>query len=358
MKKLLFILLAFVIISTNVLVPFTTAEAASISKAESLVKTAEQHAGALKWQISYEVTKEIKYPDMKVFNLTKNAYSNASKEIAKLSRKDKEKLKKRLEDNVGIHITRATGYIDAITSGKKIVDLTNQFNTLYVTQPTSNTTVQKYHDLSSEIRKQAVILYRVYGKSTRDAILAKYKKPAEKSLQVSKNIVSTKMQLNNLDKLIANKASQQSIEANVSKFFVMLDLIVNMEIVTDLYDVYYETIRKDSNFLTQEKEIIEFFKKSTEYNNNENVELLFGLYSEDYPDYLDLKSYIQTTFDELDLRYETIDVEVQNILDGMAVVSHTEVETDQNETFGYTITYLLEKDPAGNWKYLDFLGFE
>lgn len=79
MKKFLSVVLATGIVGASTLTPFTNVEAASITRAESLVKTAEQHAGALKWQISYELTKEIKYPNMKIFNLTKVAYLNAKK---------------------------------------------------------------------------------------------------------------------------------------------------------------------------------------------------------------------------------------------------------------------------------------
>ena len=82
-------------------------------------------------------------------------------------------------------------------------------------------------------------------------------------------------------------------------------MIRNEEIARDLYTIYYEIIRKDSNFLSQEKEITEFFKTSTEYTNTENIELLFGLYSKDYLDYLNLKKKIENTFTDFDLRYET-----------------------------------------------------
>ncbi|MEI4768637.1 hypothetical protein WAX74_03055 [Psychrobacillus sp. FJAT-51614] len=358
MKKLLFIVLAVVIIGTSLQLPLANAEAASISRVESFLKTAEQHAGALKWQSSYEITKEIKYPDMTVFNLTKNAYWKAYFEIEKLSENDKAKFEKRLHENVGIHLSRTTSYIDAITSGNKIANLTNQYNTLYASTPTSNMTVQKYHDLSTEIRKQAQILYHVYGKSTREAILAKYKKPGEKALLASKYVISSKIHLNYLDSLIANKATQSKVEANVAKFFDMQDMIKNEEIAADLYTTYYEIIRKDSNFLAQEKEIIEFFKKSTEYTNTEDVESLLGLYSQDFPDYLFLKNDMETTFKDFDLRYETLGIETHFVIDGMALVSHNEVETEQNESFEYNLTYLLEKDATGNWQFLDLIEFE
>lgn len=357
MKKLLSIVVAIIIFASTQ-VPFANAEATSVSKIESLLKTAEKHAGELKWQTSYEFTKEIKNPDMKVFNLTKNAYWKAYFEIEKYNGKDKEKFENRLHNNTGIHFSRATSYIDAITSGKKIERLTDQYNNLYSSDPTSNVTVQKYHDLSTEIRKQAQILYHVYGKSTREAILTKYKQPGVKALQTSKYVISTKIHLNNLESLIANKAPQYKIESNVATFFSLQDMIKNEEIAGDLYTIYYEIIRKDSNFLSQEKEITEFFKTSTEYTNTENVELLFGLYSKDYPDYLNLKKEIESTFIDFDLRYETLGIETHFIIDGIALVTHDEVETYQEESIAYSFTYLLEKDSDGNWKYLDLIAID
>ncbi|TQR20346.1 hypothetical protein [Psychrobacillus vulpis] len=354
MKKLLSIILATGIIGASTLTPFTNVEAASITTAESLVKTAEQHAGALKWQISYELTKEIKYPDMKIFNLTKDAYLNAKKEIAKVSVKDKLILEKRLEENVGIHYTRAMGYIDAITSGKKIVEKANQYNALYAENPTSDVTEKSYHELSSEIRKQAILLYRVYGKSTRDAILKEYKTPGEKALQSTKYVITAKMNLDELDKLITKNADQKTVETHVVGFFDLLDVIENDETAADLYYAYYDIIRKDTNFLAKEKEISEFFKKSTEYANAEDLDALMGLYSKEFPDYDSLKENMETTFKDMDVKYETLGLEVQYIVDGTALVIHDEKSTiDEKDELEHTYIYILEKDEEGNWKYLD-----
>ncbi|WP_066301133.1 hypothetical protein [Bacillus sp. FJAT-29937] len=356
MKKLLSILLAAGIAGTGALTPFSTAEAASTTKAESLVKTAEQYAGSLKWQISYELTKEIKNPDMKIFNLTKDAYFNAKKEIAKVSVKDKVILEKRLEDNVGIHYSRAMGYIDAITSGKKIVDKANQFNALYSENPTSDVTEKSYHELSSEIRKQAILLYRVYGKSTRDAILAKYKTPGEKALQSAKYVITAKMSLDKLDEMITKNADQKAVEAHVAGFFDLLDVIEDEEITSELYAAYQESIRKDANFLAQEKEIIEFFKKADDYANAEDVEGMMSLYSEEFPEYANLKDEIETTFKDFDVKYETTGLEVQYIIDGTAIVIlDQKANIDQVDELENTYVYYLEKDESGNWKLADIL---
>ncbi|GGA23245.1 hypothetical protein [Psychrobacillus lasiicapitis] len=354
MKKLLSIVLATGIAGASVFTPYTNAEAASVSKAEALVKAAEQHAGALKWQISVELTKEIKYPDMKIFNLTKDAYLNAKKEIANISAKDKAKLEKRLEDNAGIHYTRAMGYIDAITSGKKIVDKANQLNKLYAANPTSDVTEKSYHELSSEIRKQAILLYRVYGKSTRDAILTKYKTPGEKALESSKYVITAKMELDKLDDLISKKADQKTVEAQVSIFLDSLDAIEDDAIISDLYSAYYDSIREDENFVAQEKEINEFFEKATEYANEEKLEETLSLYSKDFPGYASLKENLETTFKDYNVRYQTLGLEVQYIIDNTAAVVHDQKSIfNTTDSLEHTTIYLLEKDKDGNWKFLD-----
>ncbi|WP_313894085.1 hypothetical protein [Psychrobacillus sp.] len=359
MKKVLSTVLAIGIIGANLITPFMNVEAASVSKAESLVATAEQHAGGLKWQISYELTKEIKQPDMKVFNLTKNAYLAAKQELSKVSANDKVKLEKRLEDNVGIHYSRAMGYIDALTSGNKIVDKTTQYNKLFAESPTSDATEKSYHELSSEIRKQAILLYRVYGKSTRDAILAKYKTPGEKALNATKEVITAKMSLDTLDRLIKETADQKTVEAQVAKFSDSLELIQDEEIYFELYDAYQTSIRKDANFLSQEKEIAEFFKKADEIANEKDVEKVLSLYDSAYPGYADLKEAMESTFKDFDVVYETTDLEVQYIVDGVAIVIQDQKSTiDKKDVVENTFVYLLKKDEAGNWKYQDIMEAE
>jgi SbsC C-terminal domain len=179
MKKALLSLLSFAIVLA-LFAGGNSASAATYTEAEKLVKTAEGYAGTLKWEISYENTKTIKYPNMKVYNQTKDALQKAQTAVNSLSSGTKKTaLQTRLNDNVKLHLTRAAAYIDAITAGEKIktkqIALKENLTEGYFDE----TTEELYHSLSFEIRKQAILLYRVYGKSTRDAILAKYKAPAE-----------------------------------------------------------------------------------------------------------------------------------------------------------------------------------
>ncbi|MBH0169319.1 hypothetical protein HU823_08355 [Fictibacillus sp. 18YEL24] len=231
MKKALLSLLSFAIVLA-LFAGGNSASAATYTEAEKLVKTAEGYAGALKWEISYETTKTIKYPNMKLYNQTKDALQKAQSAVNTLSSGTKKTaLQTRLNNNVKLHLTRAAAYIDAITAGEKIkavqIELKNNLNDGYFGD---DTTEELYHSLSFEIRKQAILLYRVYGKSTRDAILAKYKAPAEK-VKNEASIPVTVLML--LDDATAADTSAESTEALSSA----IDWLYQVD-----NDFYYESL--------------------------------------------------------------------------------------------------------------------
>lgn len=356
MKKIISYSLAFGIISSTFFIPFTTTSAATLSKAETAVKAAEDYAGALKWQISYENTKAIKTPDMKIFNETKSAYLQAQKEVSSASGAEKQKLEKRLSDNVGLHYDRTMGYIDAITSGNKIVALTKTFKQQYAEDPTSDIAEKSYHALSAEIRKQAKLLYKVYGKTTRDAFLATYKAPAEILLNGAKYTISAKGDLNKLDALIAKKATPAAIEKQVSQLFDSLDMIVEDDIYYVLFDKYGVVIRKDANFAQQEKEIKQFFITANDLYNSENVDGSFELYDPEFPDYDFVKEQMKEAFAEFDLKFEFVDLNVYSIVDGYAYVEATDKVKEGTDSETVTNVYLLKK-VDGKWKYSDVFDF-
>ena len=207
----------------------STGKASSFSEAEKLVQKAENAASMLKWEISLEYRK-LKYaepitsPNMKLYNDTKRAKQLADEATKNLSTQEKNILSARLASNVDIHLTRSMAYIDAIQSGKKILVKTDALNSSYKLDPFSAATEKAYHDLSSEIRKQAILLYRVYGKSTRDAILDKYKSPGEKARQSAIHVISSKLEMEKLQQAIANGIAKeellfsvQQIEVNIRK---------------------------------------------------------------------------------------------------------------------------------------------
>jgi N-acetylmuramoyl-L-alanine amidase len=168
-------------------------------EAKKQVELAENRATALKWQISVEYTKTIKYPDMKIYDATKSAKNKAQQAVNALPASSmKIELQSRISNNVQLHLSRAQGYIDAITSGKKIAQKKSAFENYYSQNPASDSTENAYHAMSGEIRKQAVLLYRVYGQTTRAAILNMYKAPAESIKRKTMYAVNVKMKLDDL----------------------------------------------------------------------------------------------------------------------------------------------------------------
>lgn len=349
MKRSMLYSFAVLIFSFAIMVP---AYAETLSKAESSVEIAEKYAGELKWQISFENTKAIKMPDMKLFNATKLAYLQAKKEISLASISEKQKLEKRLEENVGIHYERTMGYIDAVTSGKKIAALTQKFQQQYAEAPIADSTEKTYHELSAEIRKQAKLLYKVYGKTTRDAFLQTYKAPAEKELNNAKYTMSAKGDLTKLHSLIEQKADKKAIEKQVNQLFDSLDIILEDDIYYGLFDEYSLIIRKDTNFADQEKELKNFFATAIELINKEDVDGVFDLYSDEYPEYEYLKEDIKSVFDQFNLKFELLDVHVYSIINGYAYVEVTEKMSEGSDSDIYVSFYLMKKE-NNVWKYAD-----
>jgi SbsC C-terminal domain len=191
----------FVLVLALLFGSMSNVHAATNAEAETLVKKAEGYAGALKWQISVETTGKLLQPDMKLFNQTKDSYNAAAKAVATLSPAKRDELNKRLANNVKLHMDRSMYYIDAITAGKKISTKSIELHNYYLKGSLDENAEKVYHELSFEIRKQAILLYRVYGKSTREAILDLYKTPAEGIKNLYVNPISGKMALEKADQL-------------------------------------------------------------------------------------------------------------------------------------------------------------
>jgi SbsC C-terminal domain/Bacterial Ig-like domain (group 2)/Bacterial Ig-like domain (group 4) len=238
MKKSLIAMLVAVMMVGQLVIPasYKTADAATYSEVLNYLEQAESWAGALKWQTSVEHTGVVKYPDMKIFNKTKENYLKVLQLKGSLSSSKRLEVERRLTANVEVYYYRAMAYIDAITSGEKIIDKTNKFNDLYKVSPISNETEIAYHDLSFEIRKQAILLYRVYGKSTRDAILVKFKTPGESATTASKYVITAKMVVDQLEELIEIGASSTEIQDQVAKVEEALAFVEDETLVKALKD--------------------------------------------------------------------------------------------------------------------------
>lgn len=178
-KKLVKIVSASAMVA-SALVAAAPTEATTVAQADKLVETAKAAGNILKWAISIEGTADGKTRPWEAYNNAKTAYDNALKAVNSLSAKEKNKYLADLDQNVKLHINRTMAYIDAITAGEIIKEkqraLTSQLDLNLINDDTE----KAYHDLSREIRKQAILLDRVYGQSTRDLIRAQYKQSAEK----------------------------------------------------------------------------------------------------------------------------------------------------------------------------------
>lgn len=170
---------------------------AETNKATTYVNQAINWAGALKWQLSVDYTKSIKLPDAKVFTNTKQNILNAKKELSKMKGAQKTNLEKKLHDQAEIHYDHAVAYIDAINSGKMLRDQVTKFDQSFKVSPVSDATEKAFNDLSYRINHTAKQLYKVYGNSTRQAILKEYKTPAENMRNAALDTITAKKAIDN-----------------------------------------------------------------------------------------------------------------------------------------------------------------
>ncbi|WP_404815112.1 YHYH domain-containing protein [Psychrobacillus glaciei] len=146
------------------------------TQAETLIKTAESYAGSLKWETSYDyrVSKYSSNPvsqiDMKLYNNTKIAI-NAAKANTNVF------LYSNLEERLNVLndvYLRTQAYIDAINSGEKLLVQSQNYQSFNKQDASSDKTKNAYNELIKLSQKTNTMIYRVYGKSTREAMLEKY----------------------------------------------------------------------------------------------------------------------------------------------------------------------------------------
>lgn len=146
------------------------------TQAEELIKTAESYAGSLKWESSYDyrVSKYTNNPvsqiDMKLYNNTKNAINAAKANTNVYLYSD---LEERLNVLNDIYL-RTQAYIDAINSGEKMLVQYQNYQSFKKQDATSEKTTKAYNELVKLSNKTNTMIYRVYGKSTREAMLDKF----------------------------------------------------------------------------------------------------------------------------------------------------------------------------------------
>ena len=195
-------------VATSVVAVANPANAASVSQAEKAVVKAEKLANALKWEISLEYRKSkypdhlVDYPNMKLHNDTVQALAEAKKQVSALKTKDKDILSARLDANVVTYVNRSVAFTDAVTSGLKIQKKYNELNAQVAKGIVDDKTEELYHQLSREIQKNAYMLDRVYGVTTRTEFREFYKRTAEKLRDELLYPVTIKMEIDQASKAL------------------------------------------------------------------------------------------------------------------------------------------------------------
>ncbi|MFE8701785.1 hypothetical protein ACFYKX_14390 [Cytobacillus sp. FJAT-54145] len=212
----------------------TLSEAAST--AETLVLKAEANKVPLIRAISVDYYADAVKQPWTEYNKAKKDYAAAKSAVNKLSGKQKEVLNARL-DIVKLWIDRTAVYIDSITSGKKLI-VAQEAMEKYLTEGKMAEATKAYHALSYEIKKQAAFLYRVYGQSTRQAILETYKLPAETAKNDAIYPVSIHIELGRLEAAIdnGNDAKMEQHMANIEDWFQYIEDPELFEVLGSRYD--------------------------------------------------------------------------------------------------------------------------
>lgn len=197
-------------IAASAFVVTTPSEAATVSQADKLVQTAKATGNILKWAISIEGTADGTTRPWTAYNNAKKAYDEAVKAVNTLPAAQKNKYLAELDQHVKLHINRTMAYIDAITAGENIRAKQRALTYQMDLNVINDETEKAYHELSKEIRKQAILLDRVYGQSTRDLIRSQYKQSAEKVRDNAIYPVTVKIELDLAQKALAAKNAAQA----------------------------------------------------------------------------------------------------------------------------------------------------
>lgn len=166
-------------IASSAYVAVSPAQADAAVSVNELVQKASAHIPILRSVSSVEYGADVsERQPFNEYNRAKADYHTALAAVNKLPHgNQKIVLSERLND-VKLLLNRTGHFIDALTAGKKLTSYTDDLNE-YIALGDTASAVTVYHRITSELNKQAIMLYRVYGKSTRDAILDYYKQPAE-----------------------------------------------------------------------------------------------------------------------------------------------------------------------------------
>ncbi|QOR66316.1 hypothetical protein IM538_21540 [Cytobacillus suaedae] len=227
------------------------------SQVDSLVEKAESTSKVLKWAISIEGTGDGKTRPWIEYNNAKSAYKNALVSINNLTPLQRGVYETSLHGSE-LQINRAIHYIDAITAGEKITESKKRLEDAIRTKDIDKV-VSSYHLLTKEIRKQGVLLDRVYGQSTRDLIRTNYKYSAESVAKANKYDVTVKMELDLMEQSLESNNNMNVVthQLEVEKFIGFTALFKE-----DLTNVYKTLMKR-----------VETIPYKLEYVNNKTIKV-------------------------------------------------------------------------------------
>ncbi|MFD5850732.1 transglycosylase SLT domain-containing protein [Cytobacillus pseudoceanisediminis] len=217
-----------VLLSTSLIIPaaavvnVSDTEAASVIQIESAVQKAISTSQILRRACSIEWSGDGVTRPYTEYNAAKKAYSEAIKLVNTLSSSEKQTYLAKLDESQ-LQIKRAAYYIDAITAGKKIEAKKHFLQGQLDQGVLSNETVKAYHELSFEIKKQAALLDRVYGVTTREAIRANFKESAEALRDELSYSVTVKMALTQVSSSLA-KGQNDVVLKEAKKILMFLEV--------------------------------------------------------------------------------------------------------------------------------------
>jgi hypothetical protein len=198
MKKLI----ASTLVVSSVVLPVVTAgnptEAASLKEIDRAVVEAEYASKILRLAISIDGTGDGITRPYKEFNAAKNAYNTAKKLVNSLKSREKDYYAARLVEPK-TQIDRAINYIDAISAGKEIEKKRLYLEEQIISGVLSEKTEEAFHNMSYEIKKQAALLDKVYGRTTREFIREYYKESAEALRDDLSYAITVKMSLDRVE---------------------------------------------------------------------------------------------------------------------------------------------------------------
>ncbi|MEK5206053.1 hypothetical protein [Psychrobacillus sp. FSL H8-0510] len=210
MKKTAIKIAASTAVAASAFVAVAPAQQADAATNVNQLATNAQNAGTvLKWAISVEGSADYKTLPTTEYNAAKAAVKAAETAAAKLSATEKLNVQAKLVEPK-TQIKRAMAYIDAINSSTKIVGLTDTLNAAIKSGDLAKVETA-YHSASFEFKtKQAKLLDRVYGQSTRDGIRNAVKPAMEAALESVKYDVTVNMHLAKASALIKDSKFEEA----------------------------------------------------------------------------------------------------------------------------------------------------